>query len=125
MPIAAAANCKVAQIVMDRKCMSCFRNLPSNRCCCFLFQKRAFPISFSIPNTIHIVLEFIYVNSLPNNKKVDSSKLEAFADDNVNVANMMEIVLNWEENIVGKGENAGSQHHLSLYQTTKFWTLPN
>ena len=40
-------------------------------------------------------------------KKVDLSKLKAFADDNLNVSQAMEFVFSRLENIVEKGENAG------------------
>ena len=40
------------------------------------------------------------------------TKLKAFADDNINVAQLMSPVFDRVENIVGKGENAGYQHFL-------------
>ena len=49
------------------------------------------------------------LNSLPNDKILDWSKLKAFADDKSNVTEKMKIVLGRIENIVGKGENAGNQ----------------
>ena len=42
----------------------------------------------------------------------DQSKLEAFADDTINVTQKLKFVLGRVENIVGKGENAGNQHFL-------------
>ena len=54
----------------------------------------------------------VKINSLPNNKILNWSKLKAFADDNSNVAKMMNPVSDRVENIVGKGENAGNQHFL-------------
>ena len=39
-----------------------------------------------------------------------------FADDNLNVAQMMEFVFDRVENIVGKGENPSYQHFLLLPQ---------
>ena len=48
-------------------------------------------------------------NSLPNNTILDVTKLKAFADDKTNVAKMMISVSEREENILGKGENAGDQ----------------
>ena len=56
------------------------------------------------------------LNSLPNSKLLDLSKLKAFADDRINVAEMMFSVSDREENIVGKGENAGYQHFLFFPQ---------
>ena len=53
-----------------------------------------------------------YVNSLPNNKILDCSKLKVFADDKMKLAKMMIFVLDRVENIVGKGENTGYHHFL-------------
>ena len=50
------------------------------------------------------------INSLPNDKFLDWSKLKAFADDKINVIENLKFVLGWVENIVGKGENAGFSH---------------
>ena len=52
------------------------------------------------------------VNSLPDDKTCDWSKLKAFADNKINVAEKLKFVLGRLENIVGKGENAGYQHFL-------------
>ena len=78
-----------------------------------------------LPLTLHQATQFI---SLPNNstENVGLSKLKAFADDNLNVAKMMEFFFDRLENIVGIGENAGCQHFLLflrcflLYQREKF-----
>ena len=43
-------------------------------------------------------------NSLPNDKIVDVTKLKAFADDKINVAQMMIYVFDRVENIEQKGE---------------------
>ena len=43
----------------------------------------------------------------PNDKILDVTKLKAFADDKINVAQMMFSVFDRLENIVGKIENAG------------------
>ena len=51
-----------------------------------------------------------YLNSLPNNKFLDGSKLKASADDKIIVIKILKIVLQGIGNIVGKGENAGNQH---------------
>ena len=40
------------------------------------------------------------------------SKLKIFSDDQLKVVQMMKGVLDWIENIVGKGENVGFQHFL-------------
>ena len=55
-------------------------------------------------------------NSLSNDTNEDLSKLKAFADDNLNVAQMMKCFFDTLENIVGKGENAGYQHFLLFSQ---------
>ena len=47
------------------------------------------------------------VNSLPNNKFLDWSKLKAFADNKINLTSTQNFFLGLVENIVGKGENAG------------------
>ena len=52
------------------------------------------------------------MNPLPNNKNLDLSKLEAFADDKLKVIEMAKFVLDTIENNVRKGENAGYQHFL-------------
>ena len=44
------------------------------------------------------------------------TKLKAFADDKINVAQMMISVFDRIENIMGKGENAGYQHFLIFPQ---------
>ena len=47
------------------------------------------------------------LSSVPNNKILDVTRLKAFADDKINVAQIMISVFDWVENIVGKEENAG------------------
>ena len=56
------------------------------------------------------------VNSLANYKILDVTKWKAFADDKINVAQMMISVIDRVENIVGKGKNAGYQHFLLFPQ---------
>ena len=53
-----------------------------------------------------------YLNSLPNDKILDQSKLKAFTDDQINATMKLKFVLGMIENIWGKGENAGYQHFL-------------
>ena len=55
------------------------------------------------------------LNSLPNNKILDLSKLKAFADDKINVSENLKFVFRIE-NIVGNEENAGYQHFLLFSQ---------
>ena len=52
---------------------------------------------------------------LPNNKILDMTKLEAFADNKLHIARMMTSLLDRVENTVGKGENAGYQHFLLFH----------
>ena len=52
------------------------------------------------------------LNSLPTDIFLDWSNLKAFADDKVNVAEIIISLSNRVENIVGIGENAGYQHFL-------------
>ena len=59
---------------------------------------------------------FICINSLPDDKILVWSRLEAFADDKMNVTGKLNIQWKGEENIVGKGENAGHQHFLLFPQ---------
>ena len=47
------------------------------------------------------------LNSLPSHKILDLSKLKAFADKKIKVAQKLEFAYVRIENIVGKGENAG------------------
>ena len=50
------------------------------------------------------------LNSLPNDKVFDLNKLKAFADNKINMTLTQKLALGSEENIVGKGENAGYQN---------------
>ena len=56
------------------------------------------------------------INSLPNDKILDWSKLKALADDKIKLAKIMIFVFDNIENMVGKGENAGYQHFLLFPQ---------
>ena len=56
------------------------------------------------------------VNSLPNNKILNLSKLKAFADNKINVTEKLKLLLEMVENIMKKGENAGYQHFLLFPQ---------
>ena len=56
------------------------------------------------------------LNSLPNDKILDWSKLKTFADDKIEVLKMVIFVFDRVENIVGKGENAGYQYFLLFPQ---------
>ena len=65
---------------------------------------------------MYMVLYTELVSCLPNNKILDKTKSKAFADNKINVAQMMISVFDKVENIVGKGENAGYQHFLLFPQ---------
>ena len=50
---------------------------------------------------------FLTFHTLPDEKILALPKLEAFADDNFIVAQMVQFFSDRSENIVGKGESAG------------------
>ena len=56
------------------------------------------------------------VNSLPSGEILDWSKLKAFADDKLNVDEIMISLSDRIKKIVGKGENAFYQHFLIFPQ---------
>ena len=56
------------------------------------------------------------LNSLPNDKILDQSKLKAFADDKINITKKLKFYLVRVENIGENAENAGYQHFLLLPQ---------
>ena len=65
------------------------------------------------PSTFYHLTKFkVCLNSLPNDKFLDWSKLKAFADDKINVTDILKVVLGQVENIVGEGE----QHFLLFPQ---------
>ena len=68
---------------------------------------------------LHLQQVSTCVNSLPNHKILDWSKLKAYADDKINVTQKLKFALGRVENIVEKGENAGYQHFL-LFVPTMF-----
>ena len=55
-------------------------------------------------------------NSLTNDKILNQSKLKAFANDKINVAEKLKFVSGRVENIVGKGENVDYWHFLLFSQ---------
>ena len=55
-------------------------------------------------------------NPLPDDKILGLSKLEAVADDKLNVTQNIKVVFHRIENIVEKEENAGYQHFLLYLQ---------
>ena len=56
------------------------------------------------------------INSLPNEKFLDQSKLKAFADGKIKVTENLIFVSALLESIVGKEEKAGYQHFLLFQQ---------
>ena len=70
------------------------------------FQKAHFP------GASKGVIVWEWVNSSPNDKILDFSKMKALADDKIIVADKLKFVLGRVENIVGKEENAFYQHFL-------------
>ena len=63
----------------------------------------------------HLMILVLF-NSLPTNKTLDRSNLEACTDYKINVTNNLKFVLGRVKNIVGKEENAGYQHFLLFTQ---------
>ena len=61
-------------------------------------------------------------NFLPNDKILDLSKFKELADYKLDASKKLKFVLGMVENILGKGENAGSQHFLLFPQC--FQKLP-
>ena len=67
----------------------------------------------------HVALEALgetNLNSLPNDKIVDSSKLRAFADNEMIVTQKLNFALGREENVLEKGENVDFEHFLLFPQ---------
>ena len=56
------------------------------------------------------------MNALPNNKNLDRTKLEAFADNEINLNEKLKHDFGRVEKIVGKGENTGYQYFLLFQQ---------
>ena len=62
-------------------------------------------------------LKFVVLeNGLPNDKSLDMTKLQVFADDKSNFVGMMISLFDRVENTVGKGENVGYLHFLLFPQ---------
>ena len=55
-------------------------------------------------------------NPLTENNNLALSEFKAFAEDIFNLTQMVALYVDWIENIVGKGENAGNQHFLLFSQ---------
>ena len=59
------------------------------------------------------------LNSVPNDKFLDWSKLKGLADDKINVTEKLKSRFGRLENIMGNGENAGYQHFLLSHNVFK------
>ena len=59
------------------------------------------------------------LNCLPNDKFLDRSKLNALADNKINVNEKFEFVLGRVGNNMGIGENTGYQHFLLFHNVFK------
>ena len=72
-----------------------------------------------------IVWEWVntHINSSPNDKSLGLSKLKAFADKKIIVAENLKLVYGRLENIVVKGGNADYQHFLLFPQCFSTYTV--
>ena len=73
------------------------------------------------------MLCYLYVdclNSLPNDKILDCSKLKAFAHEKMNLTEKLKFVLGRVESVMGKGENAGHQHFLLFQRCFQKLSVP-
>ena len=62
-----------------------------------------------------VLLSYSELTLYQNDKFLHWSKFKAFADDKLNLAEELKFALGRVENIVGKGENAGFQHFLTIF----------
>ena len=65
------------------------------------------PQSFQKASFSGLLMSGLCVNSLPNDKILDMTKVKAFADNEINEVQVMISVFDRVENIVEQGENAG------------------
>ena len=63
-----------------------------------------------LQNTYELCSGKWWLNSLPNDKILDWSKLKAFAGNKIKALKKMNFVFDRVENVKGNGENAGYQH---------------
>ena len=89
-----------------------YSNAPKPR----LKQFKAYYIKTLSRKEKSLVISNLSFKSLPDDKILALSKLEAFVDDNFSVAQMLQYFSDRIENSVGKGENFGFQHFLLFQQ---------
>ena len=85
-----------------------------------LFLKKSTCFNQHVVHVATIVTICLYqhthMQTLPNGKILDWFKLKAFADEKINVGEIMISFSDRTENIVGKGENAGYQYFILFPQ---------
>ena len=81
-------------------------------------QKHSFcwGVTITICSQNPLYWAIFFFNSLPNGKILDVTKLKAFVEDKINIAQITISVFDRVENIVGKGESAAYQHFLLFPQ---------
>ena len=95
-----------------------------------------FRCTFFMTNFIRICFHLspcfkLTINSLPNDKILDLTKFQAFADRKIILIEKLKFMWERVENIVGKGKNTGYQHFLLfplcfqklLFQRCQNWEL--
>ena len=93
------------------------RTLAVSDLVCFALQTSAFcGKSLSKMQSHPLRLVPVSLNTSPNNKILDWTKLKAFAEMKLNVAKMMISLFDRVVNIVVKEKNAGNQHLLLFPQ---------
>ena len=75
----------------------------------------------------HFLLDFVaaLLNPLTDNKILDQTKLKAFADNKLNVTNMIIFVFDRVENILGKGEIACTSNFSFSHNVFKRLLFPD
>ena len=64
-----------------------------------------------------------HFNSLPYKKILDLTKLKAFADNKINVTQILKFALGRGVNIVGGRENGGYQHFPTMFSKGYVFTV--
>ena len=78
----------------------------------FLLFSQCFPQLYII-SASNVVL---CGNSLPNDNILEKFKLKGIADNKIKVLKIIIFAFDWDENIAGKGENAGYYYFLLFWQ---------